>query len=332
MLVLQRYPSLDYISYACGVPMTSTESILKSFQDPNFWLTLNPGLSITSNTRPVSALKFEPEQLASVNKALQTDGYFQLEALLPEIEVFLMGVGIESLHEASIAPVFAFVYDEYWQVYTRLVNLLSGVLGDGYYQLPSFWAWYVTQTPADSGWGAHRDNSRTVVLRPDQSPNIITVWLPLSDATPLNGCMYVLPAYADPAYLDSQLNDWKVENEKENIVSCVQAIRALPAAAGSILGWTHALFHWGSQSSTQAESPRISLSVEFQRADVLPYAQNLLQPLVIPSFEQRLRLISQQILNYRHMYNLSEALCTMAEQLATMPAIAQAHESSSLSE
>jgi ectoine hydroxylase-related dioxygenase (phytanoyl-CoA dioxygenase family) len=306
--------------------MTSTAFSLERFQDPTFWLELNSGLSIAPNPQPWSTLKFSPERLAEINAELRTDGYFQLESLLPEIEVFLMAVGIESLFEADIPPIFAFVYDEYWQVYTRLATLLSGVLGDGYCQLPSFWAWYVTQDPQDSGWGPHRDRMRQPVLQPDHSPNILTVWLPLSDATPLNGCMYVLPASADPNYLSSQLAneaDSKEEASRKGIMHVahnLQSIRALPATAGSILGWTHVLFHWGSRSSRKAETPRISLSVEFQRGDIASFDGSLLDPLVLPSFPQRLRLIAQQILKYHHMYHLPPALEELAKELNALPA------------
>lgn len=52
--------------------------------------------------------------------------------------------------------------------------------------------------PSDqgAGWGPHRDRVQPT-LDEDNSPHSLTVWLPFTDATPLNGCMYVLPAHHD---------------------------------------------------------------------------------------------------------------------------------------
>jgi hypothetical protein len=281
--------------------------------NPDFWRELNPGLSITESAVPWSPLKFDPDELAEIAHDLQTEGYFQIGPLLPELEVFLMGTGIATLHEANIPAVFAFVYDEYWQVYMRLARLLAGILGDGYRLLPSFWAWCIEPDPNQAGWGPHRDRLSKPVLREDHSPNIMTIWIPLSDATPLNGCMYVIPAHHDPYYVESQTTGY--QDNLSLIAVVMQSVRALPAPAGSILGWTHSLFHWGGHSSIKTEVPRISLSVEFQRGDVAAFTPNLLEPLIVPSFERRLQFIAKQILRYRHMYPLSEELANLAEQL-----------------
>jgi hypothetical protein len=78
----------------------------------------------------------------------------------------------------------------------------------------------------------------------------------------------------------------------------IQGIRALPAGAGSNLGWRQNLLHWGGKSCERALEPRISLGFEFQRGDTRPYNDPLLDPLAIPGFEQRLGLIGKQILQY----------------------------------
>ena len=55
---------------------------------------------------------------------------------------------------------------------------------------------------------------------------------------------------------------------------------------------------------------------EFQRADVEPFNQPLLQPLQPLSFDMRLALIAKQILQYRHMYKIHPAIELLAEQWA----------------
>src|SRR5207244_2616081 len=93
-------------------------------------------------------------------------------------------------------------------------------------------------TPGASGWPPHCDDANR--------PNRVTVWIPLSDATLDNGCMYVVPRDRAAADADARL----------------QACRALPAAAGSILGWNFDVLHWGS-TCTRPGEPRIAISQEF---------------------------------------------------------------------
>jgi hypothetical protein len=287
---------------------SSTPTQLQQFQELDFWRELNPGLSVLEDWRLDSSLSFEPEELEECLEELRIEGYFHLDAILPEIDILRMAIGIDTLVEQNLMPVFAFVYDEYWQTFQRISSLLSVILGAGYQQLPAFWAWFVPPSNAHTGWKPHRDRC-TLTLRPDGTPNLVTIWIPLTDATPLNGCMSLLPAHLDPNYPDN-LNDCSVANPQD--------IRALTAIAGSVLCWNHSVLHWGGRSSHKADFPRISMAFEFQRGDVPPYQAGLLPPLTLPTLETRLRLISQQILQYKHMYPLSEEFSAVATALSRM--------------
>jgi SAM-dependent methyltransferase len=147
-------------------------------------------------------------------------------------------------------------------------------------------------------------------LDPDDSPHSLTVWLPFSEATPLNGCIYVLPAQHDERFRrrvwDGPGND-KVED--------LQNIRALPAQAGSLLAWNQAILHWGGRASRRAEGPRTSAAFEFQRGDKPPFNEPLLDPQRVPSFAERLGLIGKQVLQYRHMYPLAPDVESLAIEL-----------------
>jgi uncharacterized protein YecA (UPF0149 family) len=93
-----------------------------------------------------------------------------------------------------------------------------------------------------------------------------------------------------------------------------QSIRALPAAPGDFVMWNQALFHWGSRSSPEAEESRVSISFQLQRADVPAFDSPLIDPLAVPPFEARLRLIARQLYRYRHMYELDPELARMASE------------------
>ena len=288
----------------------AVQSLLDQLLEPNYWLELNSSLSVEedSTAKPPAPIALEPEELDALLETLRTEGYLQLDSVLPEAEVFRMAIGVATLYESGFPPVFAFVYDEVWRVFQRLAAVLRAVLGDGYLQLPDFWAWYVATSGQDAGWRPHRDKSSDVLL-PDGMPKSLTVWIPLSDAIPLNGCMSLLPAHLDPNYPDN-LSQVNIPNPQD--------IRALPAPAGSVLGWNQAVLHWGGRSSDRAPFPRISLSCEFQRGDVQAMNQPLRSPLLLPSLSQRLGLIGKQIRQYRHMYPLSPKLAAIATALEAL--------------
>jgi ectoine hydroxylase-related dioxygenase (phytanoyl-CoA dioxygenase family) len=143
-------------------------------------------------------------------------------------------------------------------------------------------------------------------LLPDRSPKSLTTWIPLSHATPLNSCMYIVPALLDPTYGTEAEDQWKFQ---------YPSVRALPGGPGDFFIWNQAVLHWGSLSSPRAPESRVSMAFEFQRTDVPAFNQPLLPPLTILPFEARLQLIAKQVLQYRHMYELDPTVEKMALQL-----------------
>ncbi len=152
------------------------QSMLEQVQDPDFWRSLNPGLSLAedwSSNLP-STLTLESEDLEQVLQDLQKDGYFQLNAILPEAEILRIAIGIDELVQQGLPPVFAFVYDEFWRLRQRITSLLTAIFWEGYLQLPDFWAWYLPPSDGYAGWGQHRDR-QTKMLCPDGMPTSLTI-------------------------------------------------------------------------------------------------------------------------------------------------------------
>jgi ectoine hydroxylase-related dioxygenase (phytanoyl-CoA dioxygenase family) len=123
-------------------------------------------------------------------------------------------------------------------------------LGNGYRALPDFWVWHVVPSESAYGWSPHRDRVQPTLDR-NNAPHSLTVWVPFTDATPLNGCIYMLPAHLDDRF---KQRIW--DGEGNNQVLQPQNIRALPAPAGSLLAWNQAVLHWGGRASRLAEGPR----------------------------------------------------------------------------
>ena len=285
--------------------------------DPALWRNLVPTLHVGDDglaraaARPID---FSADTLAAINADLAREGYFQLPPLDWGIDVARLADGVSAVVAAGYLPAFAFMYDEPWLMYARLRSLIASVLGERYMMLPAFWAWRVDGVREPAGWTPHRDLGFRTLL-PDRRPMAMTFWLPLTEATPHNGCMYILPADRNPFYGTPRDHETSLE---------LQNVRALPSGAGGVLAWTQAAFHWGSRARADIKQPRISISVEFQRGDQPPFYEPLLDPHHLPDPAMRLRLILRQVLQYQHMYPLSPELRTLADASAFRPGPAPA--------
>ena len=172
-----------------------------------------------------------------------------------------------------------------------LTPIASRGLGFPVEVLDTFRAWHV-EGEAARGWPPHRDRPDRA-FTPDDQIASMTLWVALSDATTRNGCMVVVPAPWDYEYRNPQAREH---------VSSMQHIRALPATAGTVLGWTHALLHW-STAAAASEPPRISVGFEFVRAGY-ETSDERFPPEVFPSLADRCAIIGKQITKYQHMHEL----------------------------
>lgn len=274
----------------------------------DFWLSLAPPLhieepSVFENIAPVDVT---PEQRRAMAELIRVEGYFQGGADWG-VNLTTMATTVRTLADAGLSPVFAFLYDEFWLPFFKLHLLYADILGENYQMLPDFWVWNIDPKRGDAGWQPHRDKGR-VALREDGSPKSLTTWIPLSAATPLNSCMYLVPALLDPTYGTEAEDEWRFP---------FASVRALPAGPGDFFVWNQAVLHWGSQSSPRAPESRVAMAFEFQRADAPPFNTPLIPPLNVLPFEIRLKLIAKQVLQYRHMYSLDAAVeQTMFQLLA----------------
>jgi hypothetical protein len=272
----------------------------KSALDPQFWRILNSEMTVCASG-PHEATENSGIDPSTVDRPLQmlsSFGYFQMPPIVGETAVNKMRKCFEVTQAAGWHPAFVFVYDEFWWAFRGplLVKFLTGALGEGYGQLPYCWGHYV---PANSrGWRPHTDGPSAF--------NKLTVWLPLNDVTLENGCMYVVPRNAETQEISDHFFSEESFN-RADALKLLQNSKALPAAAGSYLGWGPFLVHWGSTSSPMAPS-RISISVEFAGRPASPMRDEL--PLIdaspaapLPSFNTRLNLIAKAIESYEQYFD-----------------------------
>jgi hypothetical protein len=268
-------------------------SLVTRGTERTFWTSIVPDLRIEDRSSfgeiPVWDIAGDS---AAFTTALDQDGYIHLPQRQSEERTRALADAAARLVKLGIPSVFCMVFDEFWLPAFSLSKIVGTALGGSYKLLPDFWVWHIDPAKSETGWPPHRDKGHKGLF-PDRRPKAVTAWLALTDAGPLNSCMYVVPADRDPTYGTERDSDWKF---------AYPDVRALPAAPGDIYLWNQAVLHWGSHASPRATQPRISMAFEFQRDDVEPFNQPLISPTSILRFEDRLRLIGKQILQYKHMY------------------------------
>lgn len=284
------------------MPAFSLEHIAKR----DTWAAFAPRLHIENQEllRAAAPLPVDPSQAISLREQMLLDGYFHKSGAAWAVDLPLMVEIVRRLAHEGLSPVFAFLYDEFWLPFCQLDLLFREILGP-YAMLPDFWAWNVDPKKGDAGWTPHRDKGAATLL-PDGMPKSITCWIPLTDATPLNSCMYIVPARSDPTYGTAREGEWRFD---------LPSVRALPAKPGDVLIWNQAVLHWGSKTAREAADSRVSLAVEFQRADVPAINPPLIKPGTLLPFDARLKLIARQVLQYRHMYKVAPDLEQMMLKL-----------------
>lgn len=296
------------------------DSLISQFQDKSFWTTLVPGLGIEDPSSFDGLKIWDVPNVGAgggdtaLQSLLDREGYLHMPKLQGAVDVERLAGAVRALAKVGIPPVFAMVFDQFWIPAYALNKVMRVAFGSDYFILPDFWIWHVDPAKSERGWKPHREKGHKALF-PDGRPKTLSVWLALSEATPLNGCMYVVPADRDPTYGTTDDDKWKFEFPE---------VRALPAAPGDVFMWTQALLHWGAHASPRGETPRISMAYEFQHSGVEPFNQPLLKPLAILRFQDRLKLIGKQVLQYKHMYTLSPDLEAVARELVGNATVAQA--------
>jgi hypothetical protein len=278
------------------LPQKEVEIRLEKAWNPSYWSALNPQLSIDSGAAPktVERVSLDVSELQTLRSKYGQEGFFQTQPILTPSALERLTECVEVLRRENWPPVFAFVYDELWLA-TRtpyVLRLLENILGQGYRQTSHVWCHYVREGRGEGGWPPHVDGFR--------EEKRITVWIPLSDATLDNGCIYVVPRdLVSREIANGFLNMQTISSADAS--SLLQASRALPAQAGSILGWDYTLIHWGSKCGWPG-NPRISIAVTFIASDTEPTKRE--PPLLDgtgtpPYFAQRLHLIGKGIQTYQ---------------------------------
>ncbi|KAF6257515.1 hypothetical protein COO60DRAFT_1223221 [Scenedesmus sp. NREL 46B-D3] len=172
---------------------------------------------------------------------------------------------VVSLIRHGWPPSLLVVYDEAWALVQQASALMADATGGNRVNMDIL-AWYVDPSRGDAGFSPHRDrqpDDTPATFRPDGSAMYATLWLPLTDASPENSCLYVIPRFADPGYFEGDADGDDAADPLTVALptkTAYQHVRALPSPAGSACIFTHRTIHWGSQGRRGCPTPRISIS------------------------------------------------------------------------
>lgn len=282
---------------------TSLDDLTPKVMNPDFWRKLAPHFPIEGSLDGNQIKLSDADQKKLIGK-MDKEAYVHLSQPGLNSPLEKMRDLLTVITDMGLPPVFAFAYDEFWRIHLQVRPLVRTLLEGDFAMLPDFWCWRVK--PGQAGWRPHRDKV-SGSLYPSGKPKSITLWVPLSVAMPLNGCMYILPANRDGIYYNDGDNGYK---------GTLPDMRALPAQAGDVLSWTQRVMHWGSHSADDHElPPRQSVAFEYQRCDIPAFNSPLLDPDTIPDFNARMALIGKQVLQYTHMYDFTPDLVRMANTM-----------------
>jgi hypothetical protein len=243
--------------------------------DLAYWRSLLPEYDVSD--RPFlsasGSYQFPDAEADKLSRQIRKEGYFQSSPIISAHESISLVRSIVRIDQARLLPVFVTIYDQLWQLLRALRNTFNPILGESYRLPPDLWAWHIAPNAASRGWALHRDAEISRPFGPDScmhengKPRLCTIWIPLTDATTHNSCIYVLPFPEDPAIQSFLQKESVVAIQQHAQLTNWSNVRALPAQAGSVLGWNPYIMHWGSQSTDWATHARVSVGIYYEAAD-----------------------------------------------------------------
>lgn len=291
--------------------------------NPKFWLSICPWLHCGDLKMEAAAkakvFKYAEdrglaEEGVTLKENLIRDGVISIEGGRLPWAVDLAGVarGIMTLVDRGFPPILIMAYDEPWVMSAQMEQLSGAVTGGNTvaFDWSAFCVRAAKSAAQDSaegrsvvtptGWPPHRDrgSNKSAIngFREDGTPRYITLWVPMTDATPQSSCLMMFPRRRDPGYRRGDRGGSEISyifRRPEDL----QYIRAFPVAAGGILAFNHRIFHWGSAADSRAPAPRVSIAFTATDPSFEPpcFAKPVLP---MPPLGVRLALAGAQALRY----------------------------------
>lgn len=193
---------------------------------------------------------------------------------------------VDAVVRDDLPGVLAYLFDAMWGLGEGVRTAASDLLAAEYVLASDAWAWSIAPGKGRRGWTPHRGIAHEVFER--VRPQVINVWVALSDVEIDRACMHVVPLDDDPGYPHALAT---VEVPEGRAV-------ALPVAAGTALAWNANALHWGGECSPGAKGPRTSCSFTLVREDAVKRIGLGAVSVSDLDLPRRLELVADQIAIY----------------------------------
>jgi hypothetical protein len=249
--------------------------------DSSFYARLCPYLTLPGE--PAAGPPLPPCQppVPAFTEGLAARGFARITAAdlwgapaLPAVRAYLdrMSAGVGALVAVGLPPLLILVFEEPWEVQAAVRAALRAALPRHATALND---WAVFNVPADggaAGWAPHRDRPGTAGAAALDAttglPRYVTMWLPLTPATPETSCLFFLPRDSDPGFFGGDLPGGGCPLAAALAArgaGAAQRLVAAPAAPGALLAFGSRTLHYGSAPlpplpSAPPREPRRALS------------------------------------------------------------------------
>ncbi len=249
----------------------------------------------------------EKETVEAVRLGLLEDGFVALKGHNWDSSPEALAVEAHRLDELGYPATFLLMNEEAWKCVSAASKIISGVSSDPAIVLNlDILAWRIDPRKGQSGFSPHRDRQPADVrgsFTASGVPRYITCWLALTEASPSNSCLFMLPRGADPGYEAGDQDDidplLRALPQKE----CYQRIRAFPLSPGEAVIFSHRTIHWGSVGCPRhTGDARVSLAMAFSDEQFEhPYFSSEYLP--VPPMHLRLALVCGQMICYHERFS-----------------------------
>jgi hypothetical protein len=292
-----------------------TDRLSAQARSAEYWTTLCPDMTVGLDRIVPVGGSAEDAELAAALADYAQYGHCAVHGVFAIDRIERIRRAALAVQAAGWPLIFVFVYDELWTL-TRAPQLdafLRATMGPGYQTTVSIWVNYVPAVRGGSGFPPHMDD-----VRPGH--HSATCWIPLSPATPDNGCVYVLEKIpTDPDSLAPLMGEAPMPVAQ--VSRALTHVRALPAAPGMFLAWPEDTVHWGGRF-LRGDEARLAVSLHLTSADfenVDPALRLALLPeRPLPLLDDRLRWISNSLLRFRRREATLERFVPLAERLSAV--------------
>ena len=281
----------------------------------DYWSNLMPHLSVLKKTASKTSTSTSTPTSTTIDhtRRLLNEGYFTTQLNLPPTLPAKLAQGITQLRNAGWPASFILMYDEAWELSNSASQIMSNLTTNT--NNGDMLAWDIDPNRDEAGFSPHRDRQPIDITSSFHTnadtglpsmPKYSTAWIALTNATPENSCLYVVPKEYDPGYMTGDVDAMDPLQRCLPNKNGYQNIMALPVNAGSGVFFSHRILHWGSRGRKGYAIPRMALSIACSTEDFEPsYFANPTEQLPYPDLEVRLGLICGQCICYHERFSFN---------------------------